>query len=140
LLDHGADLDAREVSGKSPRDMAEELKGIVPFNKGLTDAGYSSTGLKKYGRLSEVSPGPSLSDRVSSRQRNTDIASFILPTIVLLCIFQTFVWSPIYSAIPLAVAEFYAMQLVRTAVDDARTLTHGRSSSKCSWHIGSMSR
>jgi len=64
LLDHGADLDAREVSGKSPRDMAEELKGIVPFNKGLADAGYSSTGLKKYGRLSEVSPGSSLSDRV----------------------------------------------------------------------------
>jgi len=55
LLDHGADLDAREASGKSPRDMAEELKGSVPFNKGLTEAGYSTTGLKKYGRLSDVS-------------------------------------------------------------------------------------
>jgi palmitoyltransferase len=65
LLDHGADLDAREASGKSPRDMAEELKGSVPFNKGLTDAGYSTTGLKKYGRLSEVSSDvlmPSLQD------------------------------------------------------------------------------
>lgn len=54
LLDHGADLEIRESSGKTPRDMAEELKGSVPFNRGLQEAGYTSLGVKKHGRLSDV--------------------------------------------------------------------------------------
>lgn len=55
LLVFGADLDTREGAGKSPRDMAEELKGSVPFNRGLQEAGFSSLGVKKFGRLSDVS-------------------------------------------------------------------------------------
>lgn len=55
LLDAGADLDAKEEQGKTPRDMAEELKGLVPFLKGMEEAGYSSLGIKRMGKFSEVS-------------------------------------------------------------------------------------
>ena len=55
LLDAGADLDVKENTGKTARDMAEELKGIIPFQRGLQEAGHSSLGAKKYGKLSEVS-------------------------------------------------------------------------------------
>jgi len=52
LLDHGADLDAKESTGKTARDMAEELKGLVPFERGLSEYANSV----KRGRFSEVRP------------------------------------------------------------------------------------
>ena len=55
LLNAGAELGTKEESGKTARDMAEELKGTIPFERGLQEAGYSTTGLKKLGRLSDVS-------------------------------------------------------------------------------------
>jgi palmitoyltransferase len=55
LIQAGADLDAKEDQGKTARDMAEELKGLVPFVKGLEEAGYSSLGVPQMGRFSEVS-------------------------------------------------------------------------------------
>ena len=55
LLDAGADLDTKENTGKTARDMAEELKGIIPFQRGLQEAGYTSIGAKKYPRFSDVS-------------------------------------------------------------------------------------
>lgn len=55
LIEAGADLDAKEGQGKTPRDMAEELKGMLPFEKGLEEAGFSSLGAPRMGRLSEVS-------------------------------------------------------------------------------------
>ena len=38
LIEHGADLETRDAAGKSPRDMAEELRSIVPYEKGLLAA------------------------------------------------------------------------------------------------------
>lgn len=55
LIEAGADLDAKEDQGKTPRDMAEELKGLAPFVKGMEEAGYSSLGVQQLGRFSEVS-------------------------------------------------------------------------------------
>lgn len=55
LVEAGADLEAKEEQGKTPRDMAEELKSIAPFEKGLEEAGWTGDGRKKEGRLSEVS-------------------------------------------------------------------------------------
>lgn len=55
LIEAGAEIDAKEESGKTPRDMADELKGLVPFNKGMEAAGFGANGQKLYGRLSEVS-------------------------------------------------------------------------------------
>ncbi|OCF34803.1 palmitoyltransferase AKR1 [Kwoniella heveanensis BCC8398] len=99
LLEAGANLEAKEESGKTPRDMAEELKGLVPFERGLEEAGYSSLGVKRYGKLSE---------------QRTTMAIFVLPTVVLGTIFKTFDWFPIYISLPLAVVEFYGMQLTVT--------------------------
>ena len=55
LVEAGADLNAKEGQGKTPRDMAEELRGLLPFEKGLEEAGYTSLGAPRLGRLSEVS-------------------------------------------------------------------------------------
>ncbi|WWD22776.1 palmitoyltransferase AKR1 [Kwoniella shandongensis] len=99
LIEAGASLDAKEESGKTPKDMAEELKGLVPFLKGLEEAGYTDQGVKLMGRLSE---------------RNTTLALFALPTVGLGIIFKTFDLLPIYVSLPLAIAEFFTMQLTVT--------------------------
>ncbi|CAD6579436.1 MAG: palmitoyltransferase akr1 [Tremellales sp. Tagirdzhanova-0007] len=101
LVEAGADLFIKEEQGKTARDMAEELKGLVPYSRGLNEAGYSVDGVRAIGRLS---------------QRNTQLAIFILPTASLLCIFSTFNYLPIYTSAPLAVAEFYAMQIITMKV------------------------
>jgi len=109
LIDHGADLDLKESAGKTARDMAEELKGLIPFERGLSEAGYSSTGVKRYGRFSEVSHCV-IYDH-AHRQRNTDMIILALPTVVLGIIFQLY-WLPIYTAIPLSLALAFLLQLV----------------------------
>jgi ankyrin repeat protein len=55
LLSAGAGFDVKESNGKTPRDMAEELKGLVPFEAALEEGGFDRFGRKKEGRLSEVS-------------------------------------------------------------------------------------
>jgi ankyrin repeat protein len=62
----GADLEAKEEQGKTAKDMAEELKGLAPFNKGLEEAGFSSLGTKRLGKLSEVSDSSGIADHGSS--------------------------------------------------------------------------
>lgn len=54
LVEAGADLDAKEGQGKTPRDMAEELKGVVPFVKGLEEAGRTDLGTPISSRFGEV--------------------------------------------------------------------------------------
>jgi ankyrin repeat protein len=54
LIEAGADLNAKEAQGKTPRDMAEELKGLVPFVRGLEEAGYTSLGTPRLSRFGEV--------------------------------------------------------------------------------------
>ena len=54
LVEAGADLYAKEEQGKSARDMAEELKGLVPYSRALEEAGYSVDGARAMSRLSEV--------------------------------------------------------------------------------------
>ena len=127
LLEAGADLNLTEEAGKTARDMAEELKGSVPFNNGLHDAGFSTTGAKKYGRFSEVSLDFGSAMRPAYLQANTNRILFVFPTVVLFFVFQTFVWIPIYSALPLALVQGYIMQLVSTE-GDRRGRTHRRSS------------
>jgi ankyrin repeat protein len=55
LIEAGADLNAKESQGKTPRDMAEELKGLAPFVKGLGEAGFTSLGAPRLSRFGEVS-------------------------------------------------------------------------------------
>lgn len=55
LLEAGSDLDVKEAQGKTARDMAEELKGLAPFQKALEEAGYHADGRRRYAKLSEVS-------------------------------------------------------------------------------------
>jgi ankyrin repeat protein len=55
LIEAGADLNAKESQGKTPRDMAEELKGLAPFVKGLEEAGFTSLGAPRLSRFGEVS-------------------------------------------------------------------------------------
>jgi palmitoyltransferase len=113
LVEAGADLEVKEEQGKTPRDMAEELKGLVPFERGLHEAGCTPDGRKQYGKLSEVSSKPRVQLTV---KRNTTMAILALPMVMLLVIFKTFAYFPAYTSWPLAAAEFWLMQIVSTSV------------------------
>lgn len=54
LIESGSDLEARDELDKTPRDMAEELKGVAPYHRALQEAGYTEDGTRKTGWLSEV--------------------------------------------------------------------------------------
>ncbi|ORY23544.1 DHHC palmitoyltransferase-domain-containing protein [Naematelia encephala] len=97
LILAGADLEVREEQGKTPRDMAEELKGMVPFVKGLQEAGYTSDGRKLEPRFGE---------------KGTKWIIMALPTVVLGAMVGTFKFLPIYTALPLAFAQFWGMSLI----------------------------
>lgn len=56
LVEAGSDLYLKEEQGKTARDMAEELKGLVPYSRALEEAGYSVDGMKVINRLSDVGP------------------------------------------------------------------------------------
>lgn len=55
LVEAGADLDVKDESGKTPKDMAEELKSIGAWKKGLEDAGRKPDGREKIPALNPVS-------------------------------------------------------------------------------------
>src|SRR4051812_7980477 len=54
LVEAGADLEARDEAGKTPRDMAQELKAMGPWVGGLEDAGLEADGRPRRGLLGEV--------------------------------------------------------------------------------------
>lgn len=55
LAEAGSDFEAKEEQGKTPRDMADELKGLVPWQKGVEEAGCWPDGRKRSGRFGPVS-------------------------------------------------------------------------------------
>ncbi len=60
LVEAGADLYAKEEGGKTPRDMAVELKALEPWVAGLKDAGMDEEGRRKVRALGEVSDSGSV--------------------------------------------------------------------------------
>jgi len=60
LVEAGADLEARDEAGKTPRDMAQELKAMGPWVGGLEDAGLEADGRPRRGLLREPGPRSSL--------------------------------------------------------------------------------
>jgi hypothetical protein len=80
----GADLDAKESEGKTPRDMAEELKGGIPYTAGLKEAGWSPEGRRIVGRFDQVGVilyiGDSLTDVADNREDHTGITDLFLGT------------------------------------------------------------
>lgn len=55
MIEAGAELDVKDEQGKTPRDMAEELKSLGAWKKGLEESGRKEDGRVKIGVLSEVS-------------------------------------------------------------------------------------
>ena len=54
LIDAGAELDVKEENGKTPAEMAKELKAEEPWKSALLDAGLTETGKKNTRSLSKV--------------------------------------------------------------------------------------
>ncbi|KAF4568281.1 palmitoyltransferase akr1 [Pleurotus pulmonarius] len=101
LIEKGADINAKDGEGRTPRDMAVELKSLGAWKRALEEGGMNEHGVKK--------PKP-LSDR------NTKIAIFVLPSIFFYLIFTTLSWLPWYTGIILAMAEFFGMHHIVTRV------------------------
>lgn len=61
-------MDAREEHGKTPADMAAELKAIGPWQGGLEDAGFDNNGDRKVRKISEVRSSPLAEGRGNNRR------------------------------------------------------------------------
>lgn len=56
LLDAGADVSARDAQGKTPREMAVDLKSEGPWKRACKEGKRTEDGRKSHGVLSEVRP------------------------------------------------------------------------------------
>jgi palmitoyltransferase ZDHHC13/17 len=56
LVEAGANLESKEESGKTPRDLADELKALEPWVAGLKDAGMDEGGRRIGKMMGEVGP------------------------------------------------------------------------------------
>ncbi|PWZ02498.1 ankyrin [Testicularia cyperi] len=104
LADAQSDLLAKEDSGKTPRDMALELKSIGAYRKALADLGLEEDGRRKQRTFG------------SGSDRTAKVAVMVVPFLALGLIFATFASLPWYSALPLAMAEFFGMHHIITRV------------------------
>lgn len=102
LVEAGADMNIKEEQGKTPRDMADELKSTVPLTKALEQANCDA-----YGRTIQPRFG----------QRTTLALLFLVPIVALGAVFETFALLPAYLSLPLTFAYFYGMHYVS---DEAR--------------------
>lgn len=94
----GADLNAREEQGKTPRDMADELKASAPLNRALQDANFDIYGQRIQARFSP---------------RVTTGLIFAFPLLVLSVSFAGFGALEWYWAWALFLICFAGMQIVR---------------------------
>lgn len=122
LVEAGADLDAKDDAGKTPRDMAEELKSVGAYKKGMEEAGRHEDGRIRSKWLSPVRLERSfLASQKRAyvayvwggMQRSTKNIIFVLPAIFMYLIALTLSILPWYSGPFLALALFYSMHMVR---------------------------
>ena len=53
-MEKGADLSAKSADGKTPKDMAVELKSLGAWKRALEEGGMNEDGLKHQNPLNEV--------------------------------------------------------------------------------------
>ena len=54
LIEKGADVNAKSQEGKTPRDMAQELKSLGAWKRALEEGGMLEDGTRKQRPLNEV--------------------------------------------------------------------------------------
>jgi hypothetical protein len=96
----GADILARTIEGKTPQDMAIELKSTFAWNRGLSEAGFNNNGTK---RTLPLGTGIKMKTFM-----------FILTIISFGLAFQTLSSLPYYSSILIVLAQAYAAHHVIT--------------------------
>lgn len=96
LLTAGADMNVTEDNGKTPRDMANELKSTFPLDRALEEANFTPYGQKIEPRFG---------------YRTTLVLVYLSPVIFLGVAFKAFEleW---YYAWPIAILCFLAMGMV----------------------------
>ncbi len=104
LAEAKADLLAKEDSGKTPRDMAIELKSIGAYRKAMADIGLEEDGRRKQRTFG------------ASTDTKARLAIMLVPFAALGFIFATFASLPWYTATPFAAAEFFGMHHIVTRV------------------------
>ncbi|KAJ3986388.1 ankyrin [Lentinula detonsa] len=104
LLESGADVSAKDSGGRTPRAMAIELKSIGPWKRAMEEGGWDEYGTPR--------------TPVFSNPKYNSIAIFILPTPLLILVFNTIAvsWLPWYTSLILAAAECFAAGHVLTRV------------------------
>ncbi|KAJ7808310.1 ankyrin repeat-containing domain protein [Mycena olivaceomarginata] len=88
LVEKGAVLGAKDAEGRTPRDMAVELKSLGAWRRALEEGGWDEEGVKRKTVLGE---------------RNTRLAIFAFPTLVFGAVFTTLAGLPWYIGVLLAI-------------------------------------
>jgi palmitoyltransferase ZDHHC13/17 len=101
IVEAGADVNKKDNNGKSPKDLAIELKSEAAWKRALRAAGMDEDGRLRLGVLNE---------------RNTRLAILGLPTFFFMLAFWTLSIMPWYTGALLAVGEGYAMHHIITRV------------------------
>ncbi|KAF9037902.1 ankyrin [Hymenopellis radicata] len=102
LVERGADLTAKDGEGRTPREMATELKSLGAWKRALEEGGMNEYGVKKAKPFSDVP---------KHQNRNICTADHIL-----YMIFMTLTILPWYTGILLALALFFGMHHIVTRV------------------------
>ncbi|GAA95868.1 uncharacterized protein L969DRAFT_18289 [Mixia osmundae IAM 14324] len=101
IIEAGGDPRAKNEEGLTPMELAQKLKSILPWNRAMAQAKRQPDGSVLPRRLSD---------------KQTTIAVLLLPTPVLGIAFKTLDILPWYTGLPLAFAEFFALNHVVTRV------------------------
>ncbi|RIA97923.1 hypothetical protein C1645_751171 [Glomus cerebriforme] len=114
LIEAGADVNATEDNGKTPADLAREMKSEKVWNRALNESGRTKSGKRK----------PYLFGRQA-----THAIIYFIPFFVLFLAFQTLIQYPWFIGLPLAIGEFVVFHilivkvLIRAHVPDAMMRT-----------------
>ncbi|CAG8524922.1 4836_t:CDS:10 [Scutellospora calospora] len=93
LIEAGAEIDLKEENGKTPSDIAREMKSDRIWEKALNESGIKGDGKRK-----EYMFG----------KRTTKTIIFFLPFFLLFTVFNTLVYYPWYIGLPIIILEFMA--------------------------------
>jgi palmitoyltransferase len=101
VVEAGGDIWAKNAQGQTPLDLAKQLNSVAAWDRAMAQLGRESDGRLRSRPLSE---------------RNSRVAIFALPCLLLFLVFTTVNILPWFTGVPLALAEFYGMHHVVTRV------------------------
>ncbi len=109
IVEDGADISTKQDGGKTPRDLAKDLKNLAVYDAALLHAGRNADGLVSPRVLSKVLGlhVPNISLTAQSLATKT---MFVLPIGLLYTTLQLSAVAPIFISLPISMILWYSVQ------------------------------